>query len=90
MYDSTHNLGKRLLVCSVPWNLWNFMEVCQVIFNLTILQSHTFSFRNFSQTMVYYVVNVPRHQEPQKHDMVWELTTFNLTWCDKTKSVVIL
>ena len=30
------------------------------------------------------------HQEPQKYDMVWEfVTTFNLTWCDKTKCVVI-
>ena len=37
----------------------------------------------------WYTINVPRHQEPQKYDMVWELTTFNLAWCDETKSVVI-
>ena len=55
--------------------------------NFTI--PHTFSCGKFSQTMVYYAVNVARHQEPQKYSMVWELTTFNLTWCDKTKSVVI-
>ena len=66
-----------------------FRAVCQVIFNLTILQSHTFSFGKFLQTMVYYAVNVPRHQEPQKYDMVWELATFNLTWCDKIKCVVV-
>ena len=33
--------------------------------------------------MVYCAVNVPCHQEPQKYDMVWELATFNLTWCDE-------
>ena len=37
----------------------------------------------------WYTINVPRHQEPQKYDMVWELTTFNLAWSDETKSVVI-
>ena len=46
--------------------------------------------KDFQKTMVYCVVNVPCHQEPQKYDMVWELTTFNLTWCDRTKSGVII
>ena len=26
IYDSSHNLWRILLFCSMPWNLWNFIE----------------------------------------------------------------
>ena len=70
--------GDKDCQCSLPSNIqfWQF-------YNLVLSHSENFC------RLVYCAVNVPRYQEPKKYYIVWELTTFNLTWCDKTKSVVI-
>ena len=68
---------------------WGLPSIIFNFDNFTISYYLTWKIFADCGILCYFAVNVPHHQEPQKYDIVWELTTFNLTWCDKTKSVVI-